>query len=238
MDIIVVLPLSLRWQGAKPPSGGFCILGPLLKTNVYIDAFNLYYRALRNTPYRWLDLSRLCQILFPSNQINAIKYFTALVSARPNDVNQPVRQQIYIRALNTIPNLSVIYGHYLSHVVNMPVANCPPGQQKYASVIKTEEKGSDVNIASHLIHDGHLNQYDAAIVISNDSDLLEPIKIVRNDLGKKVGIVIPNLKSHPSTILMKNADFIRGLRESTLRASQFPSTLRDKHGLFTKPDTW
>jgi len=209
-----------------------------MRTNVYIDAFNLYYRSLRSTPYRWLDLSKLCNALLPKNQINEIKYFTALVSARPNDVNQPVRQQIYIRALNTIPNLSVIYGHYLSHVVNMPVAHCSPGQQKYVDVIKTEEKGSDVNLATHMLHDGHLNKYDVAIVISNDSDLLEPIKIVRSILGKKVGIVIPNPKLHPSAILMKNADFIRNIRQSTLQACQFPPTLTDRHGQFSKPVSW
>ena len=31
-----------------------------LKTNVYIDAFNLYYGCLRKTPYRWLDLGAFC----------------------------------------------------------------------------------------------------------------------------------------------------------------------------------
>ena len=28
-------------------------------TNVYIDGFNLYYRALKDTPFRWLDLRKL-----------------------------------------------------------------------------------------------------------------------------------------------------------------------------------
>jgi hypothetical protein len=53
----------------------------------------------------------------------------------------------------------------------------PLGQpQKYARVIKTEEKGSDVNLATHLLHDAHMGRFDVAGVISNDSDLLEPIK--------------------------------------------------------------
>ena len=55
------------------------------ETIVYIDGFNLYYRCLRGTRYKWLDLARLCQILLPSDHIRAIKYFTAAVKSRPHD---------------------------------------------------------------------------------------------------------------------------------------------------------
>jgi hypothetical protein len=48
---------------------------------------------------------------------------------------------------------------------------------------------SDVNLATHLLHDAHMGRFDVAVVISNDSDLLEPIKIVREHLGKKAGIL-------------------------------------------------
>jgi hypothetical protein len=54
--------------------------------------------------------------------------------------------------------------------------------------IKTEEKGSDVNLATHLLHDPHMDRFDVAVVISNDSDLLEPIKIARQDLKKEGGL--------------------------------------------------
>ena len=46
-------------------------------------------------------------------------------------------------------------------------------------VVKTEEKGSDVNLACHLVADAFEKKCDAAFVISNDSDLLEPIRIAR-----------------------------------------------------------
>jgi len=126
-----------------------------MKTIVYVDGFNLYYGAVKRTSFKWLDIQALCNFLLPKNQIIGIKYFTALVTARPNDPDQPNRQQIYLRALRTIPNLDIIYGHFLEHVISMPLANPVPGGQKHARVIKTEEKGSDVNIASHLINDGH-----------------------------------------------------------------------------------
>jgi|GEM_PF-6456729 len=50
--------------------------------------FNLYYGALKGTPYQWLNLARLCQLLFPKNDLHQIKYFTAIVSARPHDPDQ------------------------------------------------------------------------------------------------------------------------------------------------------
>ena len=42
----------------------------------------------------------------------------------------------------------------------------PPGQaQQFAKVIKTEEKGSDVNLATHLLHDAHMGRFDVAVVV-------------------------------------------------------------------------
>lgn len=139
-----------------------------LKTNVYIDAFNLYYGALRRTPYRWLDLAKLCQFMLPQNTIHQIKYFTALVKPRASNPSKPQRQQIYLRALKTIPNVSIVLGHYLSHEVMMPLANSPREKLQYIKVIKTEEKGSDVNLATHLLSDAYENVYDIAVVVSND----------------------------------------------------------------------
>jgi hypothetical protein len=82
------------------------------KTIVYIDAFNLYFGSLKKTSYRWLNLEDFCQKYLPNNNITAIKYFTATVSARPNDPQQPVRQQAYLRAISTLPKINIIYGHY------------------------------------------------------------------------------------------------------------------------------
>ena len=205
-------------------------------TNIYIDGFNLYYGALRKTPYRWLNLEALCQLLLPKNTIAQIKYFTALVSARPNDPDQPVRQQLYLRALGTLPKVSVHFGHFLTHEVTMALV-VPPGQPpKYAKVIKTEEKGSDVNLATHLLHDAHMGRFEVAVVISNDSDLLEPIKIVRQQLSKQVGILNPHPKA--SRALLPHIDFIKQIRTGVLKAAQLPVTLTDAHGTFTKPAAW
>lgn len=97
-------------------------------------------------------MSKLCQTLLPTDTIQSIKFFTANVSARPHDPHLPVRQQIYFRALKTIPDLTMIYGHFLTHSVRMILTGSDPIQRVW--VDKTEEKGSDVNFAAHLLHDG------------------------------------------------------------------------------------
>src|SRR6266498_1448067 len=134
-----------------------------MRTNVYVDAFNLYYGCLKGTPYRWLDLAALCRRLLPNDEINRIRYFTALVSARPDDPQEPQRQLTYLRALRTIPNLSIHTGHYLSHSVRMRLANPPPGGPATVEVIKTEEKGSDVNLATYLLLDAFKQDCQAAL---------------------------------------------------------------------------
>jgi uncharacterized LabA/DUF88 family protein len=205
-------------------------------TNIYVDAFNLYYGCLKDTPYRWLNLAELCRLMLPYDTINQIKYFTAKVSARPSDPSQPVRQQTYLRALQTIPNLSIIYGQFKTSTAWMHLAHPQPGKPPYVEVLRTTEKGSDVNLATHLLIDGFRGNYDVAVVISNDSDLLEPIKFVINDLGKPVGILNP--QKYASRDLAQHVTFMKAIRKGVLAASQFPSTLTDQHGTFHKPSTW
>jgi len=84
-----------------------------MRTYVYVDGFNLYYGALRGTPYKWLNLPTLCTLLLPGYQVEKMKYFTAHIQARPDDPDQPTRQQVYLRALSTLPNLEIILGHFL-----------------------------------------------------------------------------------------------------------------------------
>ena len=201
-----------------------------MRACVYVDGFNLYYGALKNSPYKWLNIARLCQIMLPHDSIQQIKYFTALVNPRPKDPNQLTRQQIYLRALETIPRLEIVYGHFLTHEISMPLA---PPKTGYAKVIKTEEKGSDVNLALHLLTDGFRNQYDIAVIVSNDSDLLLPIQFVKKELGKMIGILNP--QQHPSKVLIANADFIKNIRQGVLSKCLFPETLIDSKGKFSKP---
>ena len=153
-----------------------------MRTNVNVDGFNLYYGAVKGTAYKWLDIGKLCRLLLPKHNINRIRYFTALVHARPNDPQQPQRQQTFIRALETLPNLSVHYGSFLSNRKRLPLANPLPNGPRTIEVLATEEKGSDVNLATYLILDGVAKEYEVAVILSNDSDLTLPISLVRTQL--------------------------------------------------------
>jgi hypothetical protein len=115
------------------------------RTNVYVDGFNLYYGAAKHTPYKWVNLAELCVQVLPGLHINRIRYFTALVKPIPSVPHIRLRQEVYIRALETLPNLTVHYGHYLKSTVSMPLATPPLKGSRFAEVIKMEEKGSDVN---------------------------------------------------------------------------------------------
>ena len=120
-----------------------------LRTAVYVDGFNLYYRALKGTQYKWLDLKALAEhCLKPKNEITLLKYFTAHVSGR-RDPDQPRRRQIYLKALRTIPGLSIHLGHFLAKTKTRPLVNPAHGCPKFAEFHDTEEKGSDVNLAVH-----------------------------------------------------------------------------------------
>lgn len=132
-----------------------------MKTFVYVDAFNLYFGCVKDTPYKWLDMARLCALMLPKHEIERIKYFTARISSRANDPEAPRRQETYLRALRTIPNLEIFYGHFLTHPVLMRLANPQPNQKAFVWVIKTDEKGSDVNLATQLLSDATIGGLSA-----------------------------------------------------------------------------
>jgi len=206
------------------------------RANIYVDGFNLYYGALKSTPYKWLNLVELCRLVLLRYHVSEIKYFTARVKSRPSDPDQHVRQQVYFRALQTIPNVTIIEGHFLTKACRMPLET-PIGTKRTVTVIKTEEKGSDVNLAAHLINDGYKGSYDIAVLITNDSDLNEAVRIVRSDLGLDVGIFNPH-RNNPSVVLRQSGTFFRPIRPGVLAASQFPAVMSDAKGTFHKPTAW
>src|ERR1700687_3881304 len=189
--------------------------------------------VLKNTPCKWLDLSKRCQALLPSDTIQSIKYFTARVSALPTNPTSAHDQGLCIRALKTTP-VTINYGHFLTHSVPMYLSGVTP--RKKVWVAKTEEKGSDVNLASHLLRDAFLKQFEVAVLISNDSDLAEPVRIVTQELKFAVGIINPH--QYHSKELQRYATFVKRIRQGHLIASQFPAALTDAKGGFSKPAGW
>ena len=86
--------------------------------------------------------------------IHRVCYFTALLDARPNDPLQPRRQLVYLRALATLPGCEVHYGRFRAGTRRRPLADPAPGLPTSVLVRESEEKGSDVNLATRLLVDG------------------------------------------------------------------------------------
>jgi uncharacterized LabA/DUF88 family protein len=134
------------------------------KVIAYIDGYNLYY-GLRNQGWKrfyWLNLQKLAeQFLKPNQTLVETKYFTTIVKY-PDDKRR--RQQVFLEALQTLPNLSIFYGHFLSDPVT-----CHQCGHTYTT---HHEKMTDVNISVELMKDAFQDRFDVAFLISADSDLV------------------------------------------------------------------
>ncbi len=197
------------------------------KTIIYIDGFNLYYGVLKDTPYKWLDLYKLSKLLLSNNEIIQIKYFTARVSGHDS-----VKQDIYLRAIKKhIDNVEIIYGHFLTQQIKMKDID----SGNLVTVLKTEEKGSDVNLAVHLVNDAAKGRMECAVVISNDSDLFEALRIAKEEYFIKIGIIFPSNK-RISRKLLSICDFSKKIRNRVLELSQLPNVI--PNSTIKKPYNW
>ena len=213
------------------------------KANVYIDGFNLYYGSLKGTPYKWLDPLAMSQRLLPGRNIGRIRYFTALIRPLNHDLQAPVRQRTYLSALETVPGLEIHYGRFVSRPQKWPaypLAYSAPGAlPRMLRILKTEEKRSDVNLATLLLMDCVDDDFDETVVISNDSDLLLPIEYAVRRFNKTVGIINPQRRGNASQELMQAASWsFREINRSVLAASQFPNVVAGPRGPITKPSAW
>ena len=105
-------------------------------------------------------------------------------------------------------------------------------------VFKSEEKGSDVNLASYLLLDAFRSEADTFVVLSNDTDLVEPLRIVKHELGKRTGALYPHRKSS-GALRTADPDFFRVLKASDIEASQFPDSVQLPDGSrVSKPQGW
>lgn len=230
-----------------------------MKINVYIDGFNFYYGAVKGTPYKWLDLRKFCERSLPEHTIHRIKYFTALVNARPADPDQPNRQQVYWRALETLDRFTIYKGTFKERRKRRPLhaddpLAPPPPEMRFVEVLDSEEKGSDVNLAVELLIDAFRSDFEAAVVVSDDSDLISPIQTVRRHLKLQVGVLNPQSERDSRTgrrRYRKDLEravtagkeetrwFYKHIDRSLLAACQFPDPVIDKDGRhIRKPSSW
>jgi hypothetical protein len=205
------------------------------RTIVYVDGFNFYYGAVRGTPFKWLNLERLFDLLRPHDTVVKIQYFTALIDGRtrPN-------QETYLRALSTLPRINIVLGKFKKKWVKCASTSCSFAGDRFFQV--PEEKRTDVNIAVVLLDDAYQNACEHSIVVSGDSDLVPAVSLLKVRFPKKkVTVYVPsrNPKRGAAVELRSVADQHRTLPLNLLPFSQFPDSLPDGTGsLIRKPASW
>lgn len=224
----------------------------------YIDGFNFYYLRTKNQPqYKWLNLKALADtIVTGGTTVLAVNYYTADVSGKI-DSDAPRRQQALFAALKTVLQIAIHKGRFLyseKWAGLVKPAQARPREYMWNEpepevvlVRKTEEKGSDVNLGAHLVRDGFQDRYDVAYVLTNDTDLVEPIRIVSQELMKQVCIVAPCRPTQrqgktipvPAISLRKYASFVHYIDDAELSRAQFPDlVVRPNGSTVERPATW
>lgn len=196
----------------------------------YVDGFNLYF-GLRDKGwhrYYWLNIKLLCQNLIRSPQhLILVKYFTSRIKSPPDKKR---RQSIFIDALNTISGMKLYYGKYESFPVECESCG-------YKGKVP-EEKMTDVQIGVEIVSDAYQNNFDAALLVSGDIDLVPSIEMIKYKFpNKRVIVVFPPMRS---------SDELRGvahgyihITEQVLKKSLLPEQIATVGGyILERPSKW
>jgi uncharacterized LabA/DUF88 family protein len=233
--------------------------------NLYYGASGQF--APVQTGWKWIDLRALASrhVRWPNAMVSRVVYCTAKVND-PDDPPQTQRQQHYLNALERSGSVNVIeLGYFNSWAkesvmtveaagARNPTVHRDPGAHEswssglrvrrrrtdgtlLATVRKREEKGSDVNVAAHLLNDVLTGVVQGAVVISNDSDLALPLRIAREHVP--VGLLNPSRNHLAGALAGDASDGVGGhwwarISKHDLTASQLPNPVAG----VSKPSGW
>lgn len=216
-----------------------------MRTQVYVDGFNLFYAALSGSRHKWLDLFALFQnhVLKPDTVVEQVHYYTAPIKASAADDKQaPIRQQRYLRALRTYRSdrITIREGFIQRTTPRLRIVENTSGNPETttAKVWHFAEKQTDVNLAADLISDAWKGRMEQAVICSNDSDLAGALEALRNDHpALRIGLVAPirNVR-HLSADLKQHAHWHKILSATHLAAAQLPNKIPGTP--LTRPVEW
>lgn len=235
--------------------------GPALRTRVYVDGYNLYYGCLRGTPHKWLDVPGLFSSLLRTVLVEVdgqaatsaldplqVKFFTAPILKAFADSDESVPSQVhYHQALSGHCGhaIQIIQGYYDSKPARarLYVEGQNPRESEKREIWKLEEKQSDVALALHAYSDVMRGEIDHVVIVSNDTDLVPALEMIRAHTGAKIGLVTPAKDDvlKVNTSLSELADWTRAhITVSELLASQLPTPVRvpDTTNVIHKPLSW
>ena len=203
----------------------------MAKIYFLIDGFNYYHAVDANPKYRrykWISLAKLCRcfVIDKRDTIAGIEYFTTLTTW---DSAKAARHKLFIRAQEN-EGVRITYGEFKRKARRCRLCR--------KTSLTFEEKQTDVNIALRLFQLAVLDQYDKAIIVSGDTDLLPAVRVVQSTFpSKQIGVVIPI--SRASEDLKKQADFHYKMKEKHLHSSLYPENLTLTDGsVVQRPKNW
>jgi uncharacterized LabA/DUF88 family protein len=196
----------------------------------YVDGYNLYYglSEKRWKQFYWLNIQSMVQNLLKPNQILvSTKYFTTVIK-RPPDKRR--RQAVFLEALGTLTDFQMFYGHWLSNPVT-----CHKCGHTYDAY---HEKMTDVNIAVELMSDALQDHLDVALVVSADSDLVGPVKAIR-ELFPPKRVIVAFPPARQSAALKAAARGYISIGRDVLAKSVFPDQVVKPDGfVLERPVEW
>jgi 6-hydroxy-3-succinoylpyridine 3-monooxygenase len=202
---------------------------------IYIDGFNFYYGAIKDSESKWLNLQEYFERLRKDDEIQKIFYFTAKVSGESQ-----LRQETYFDALGTLPLVKMVFGTYKLKSLRCRVKDCRYSGNKSYKV--PEEKGTDVNIALQMLDDAYQRACDRMVLVSGDSDLVPAIKLVKKrhpEIQVTVYVPATDPKRGAARELRGAADKHKTLPGELLKRAHFPDSITLNSGeIIRKPSSW
>lgn len=213
----------------------------MTRVTVYVDGFNFYYglRTQKSIDKKWqksywIDLVRLFEHFLGENQkLEKVIYFTA----SPLNHEKSVRQSAFLNANKLIngDRFEIVRGKYLEKTIKCP--KC------HYTIIKPEEKKTDVNISIRMVADCVQDKTDIIILVSGDSDLVPPIEFIqRNYPTKKIRVYFPpsisssnlanNMMIHKGKIVYLQSNF------NKFEESAMPEIVTKDGKSYTIPEKW
>ena len=199
------------------------------RTIFFIDGFNVYH-AIKNSrfnKYKWLDYWELSKkFIGKKDELKGVLYFTAYSVWD----NEKIKRHKRLVLANRDQGVDVIFGRF-----RRVTKNCRQCRKKYQTF---EEKRTDVNIAIHLLTNAYKDNYDKAVLISGDSDIIPAVQAVKQAFPEKeISLVIPvGGKAHELAQVIGSS--VR-MKEVHLRTSQLPNTVTLKNGVvLQRPGEW
>lgn len=211
---------------------------PRPRAVVYIDGFNFYYGAIKDTPHKWLDLQGYAERLLNEDDVLYVRYITSIMVGASSS-----RQAVFLNALSTRPKVKTVLGQFKNKSVQCTHGGCTYGGERIFQA--PEEKRTDVGIAVQMVDDAYQNVCDKLVLISGDSDLVPAVQLIRRRFpAKKILVYTPtregdSIKDRRADELTRAAGDGRRLPIALLPHCYLPETVIGRNGAeIKKPSGW